>query len=363
MMPDGGKRADAPQPQERYWLTCTEGGTVLEASEALETLCGPVSPGDRLGDVLGAESASDAFIAAVLEDQPTFDCIVNGQRFSGSVCAEEGVYRVTLSPEETAPEPLKPGIADMTSREMNNYLSSALMALREIRAQLVGEGRQSGAVLQQSLFRLTRLSHNLADCAHVESGTAVLHISEEDAVEVCDRLIERIRLHDLHRIELKWKAPPGPVKCRFDRAIVERILLNLIANAVAVQAPGGEIVVTLNAEAESVVFHVADRGPGIPEGSHVFDKYRASEASAPGSIGGAGYGLALARAYAQRHGGQLGYFGRPGGGTVFRLELPRNLDGALTPLSSTAQDYVGGFDRVLLELSPVLDSDEFGSDE
>jgi two-component system sensor histidine kinase KdpD len=117
--------------------------------------------------------------------------------------------------------------------------------------------------------------------------------------------------------------PEGLPLAPFDAALIEQVLINLLANAQR-HAPGQDVALRAWALPGSLHLEVADRGPGIPIDfqERVFDKFfRLPHAGE----GGVGLGLAICRAIMQAHGGTIHAVDRPGGGTVFHLELP--LDG------------------------------------
>ena len=104
---------------------------------------------------------------------------------------------------------------------------------------------------------------------------------------------------------------------------LRRCLANLIDNAC--RYGGGAVDVTLADGAEAVEVRIEDRGPGIPaeERERVFEPYVRLEASRARHTGGAGLGLAIARAIARAHGGEVTLAPREGGGTTASLILPR----------------------------------------
>ena len=104
---------------------------------------------------------------------------------------------------------------------------------------------------------------------------------------------------------------------------LRRCLANLVDNAR--RYGGGAVDVTLIDAAASVEVRIEDRGPGIPaaERERVFEPYVRLEASRARHTGGAGLGLAIARAIARAHGGDVRLEAREGGGTSAILTLPR----------------------------------------
>ncbi|QDU68571.1 sensor histidine kinase [Engelhardtia mirabilis] len=148
-----------------------------------------------------------------------------------------------------------------------------------------------------------------------------------------------------HEIELRsgrWRrsAERAGVDLRFelggglaldgDREAILRAVRNLVANALSVSPVGAAVEVCLRGDAKSVELTVDDRGPGIPatERTRVFEPFYRG-ASAAGKRAGYGLGLALVRAAVDAHRGSVQIEERSGGGTRFRLTLPRA--GGATP--------------------------------
>ena len=112
-----------------------------------------------------------------------------------------------------------------------------------------------------------------------------------------------------------------PVTIAGDRPAIERLVQNLIDNAVK-YAGAAELSVAHAADAARVC--VADRGPGIPDGEldRMFEPFARIDPSRSRSTGGIGLGLAIARSIAQAHGGSIVAANRPGGGLAVTVELP-----------------------------------------
>lgn len=109
-----------------------------------------------------------------------------------------------------------------------------------------------------------------------------------------------------------------------DRRRVERILRNLLVNAVE-HGEGRDVVVTSAADRDAVAVVVRDYGVGLAPGEEhlVFDRFWRADPARARTIGGTGLGLAIALEDARLHGGWLEAWGQPGRGSVFRLTLPR----------------------------------------
>jgi OmpR-family two-component system manganese-sensing sensor histidine kinase len=105
---------------------------------------------------------------------------------------------------------------------------------------------------------------------------------------------------------------------------LERIVANLVENAIRYTKPGGMLDVSCAYDAASVRIAVRDTGVGIPAEyrERIFDRFWRG-GNVRGGDGGSGLGLAIARALARRHGGEIGVTSVPGRGSVFTLTLPR----------------------------------------
>ena len=346
--------------EDSYQLLCTVSGRILMVSGALRLLLGGDPAGRNLNDYFEDELTARIVAAGLSGSALDFRCTMGGRAFSCSAVGVDHSIGITCCPLDDGMRVPGEHTAGLVAREMNSALAAMFLAMRQIRPQLIGEAREGGEVLSQNIFKLLRLSHNIADCALAQKGLLTLHITEEDAVRLCDGLVLRMNEPCRSRgIRLHWECPARPIPCRVDREKTERMLLNLISNAIAAQRGGGDVTLSVEERENTVVFTVADSGPGVTDGAALFQKYRTADPADPGSLGGAGFGLALTASFARLHGGQALYSGGPGGGAVFRLQLPLNTQGSLAPLAAGMQDYAGGVDRVLLELATVLNKESY----
>ena len=109
-----------------------------------------------------------------------------------------------------------------------------------------------------------------------------------------------------------------------DPVRIREVLSNLVANALRHTPAGGSITIGGSATETAVIMTVRDTGPGIDPAllPHVFDRFVKGAGSR-----GSGLGLAIARGLVEGHGGSISVESPVGGGTTFRVELPRTTDG------------------------------------
>jgi two-component system sensor histidine kinase BaeS len=117
-----------------------------------------------------------------------------------------------------------------------------------------------------------------------------------------------------------------------DPDLIDRVIWNLLGNALKFTPSGGEIGIQILKEDGSVALEVVDTGPGIPAEKlrFVFDRFfRIDDARTSGEeTSGTGLGLAIVKAIVELHGGSVSADNRPGGGAVFRVTLAPSDDGA-----------------------------------
>jgi signal transduction histidine kinase len=183
------------------------------------------------------------------------------------------------------------------------------------------------AVVQRAIKRVQALQSLVNDLLDLASGKVEMRASERRRValntlagEVCDRLQARAAAKGL---DLRFEGPAGDVEVVADPADIDRLLTNLVGNAVK-YTPSGNVRVTLSHDADRATLVVADTGIGIPEESvpKLFQEfYRAGNAKALDEAG-TGLGLAIVKDLADRYAGSIGVESKEGAGTTFTVTLP-----------------------------------------
>jgi len=168
--------------------------------------------------------------------------------------------------------------------------------------------------------RLDRLVSNLLEMSRLQSGEVKInmewHVLEEVIGCALGRLDGQLRDHPVS-ISLPSDLP----LVQIDALLLERVVINLLENAMKYTPPGTPVEISGRIEGNELLVAVADKGPGLPSGQEerVFEKFYQV---APGTARGAGLGLTICRSIIESHGGRIWAANRPEGGAVFLFTIP-----------------------------------------
>lgn len=164
--------------------------------------------------------------------------------------------------------------------------------------------------------RLERLVANLLDLSRLEAGAARARRELWTVDDLLARALSELGAEGARvRVAANGDLPPVHV----DAVQVERVLVNLLENALKFSSPSDAVEVDVVTDGRTLSVRVRDHGPGIPES----DRERVFEAfERQGARAGNGLGLAIARGFAEANGGHVHAEGSADGGSVFVLELP-----------------------------------------
>ncbi len=169
--------------------------------------------------------------------------------------------------------------------------------------------------------RLSRLAQELLELAHLELGTVKPTMERFSMVELVHDVIQKLALSAAaHQQRLLPLFAAGPLEVVADIGMMERVITNLLDNAIRHTPPGGEVAVRLASAGDRVRVEVADRGPGIPADLRPL-LFTREAARQPRREGG-GMGLAIVRQILQLHDSDITLGDGPGGGAVFVFLLP-----------------------------------------
>jgi PAS domain S-box-containing protein len=221
---------------------------------------------------------------------------------------------------------LKSEFIATASHELRTPLTSVQMGVHLLLEGAVGElNDQQAEVLaacRDDCDRLERLMRDLLDLSKIEAGEAKPELLPVNASRLITQAAEGMRLQiEAKKLDLHLEIPPDLPEVNVDRAQFERVVDNLVSNALRYTGGGGRIGVSAMQRDHQVAVSISDTGSGIPPNylPHIFDKFvQVPEASTKG----AGLGLAIAKSIVEAHGGQIGVQSEVGRGTTFTITLP-----------------------------------------
>jgi len=218
---------------------------------------------------------------------------------------------------------------------------------------------QNAAILYQSYYRILRLVGNLDEAAKL-GEQELLPVQNGDIVSCVKAIcVQAAAAAAMKEQRLLFTCPEEEHMTAFHAAAMERVLLNLLSNAMKFTPKGGEIRVELRFENGHVMLLVSDTGCGIaPElRETVFDRHLHVERMDAAPYG-LGLGLPICHRLVTAQEGTIEIIHSDGNGTCVKVELPDRLS-ASVQVKDISGDYAGGFNHTLLELSDALPAAAF----
>ena len=212
-----------------------------------------------------------------------------------------------------------------SSHELRTPVTGMHMAFSLLQERLqFAEGSRERDLLEtvdEEMRRLVDLINDLLNFSRYQNGLQKLELAPCDPVELASAAVARFQAQaDERGISLQLDVSEDAPRARLDRLQIERVLDNLIGNALRHCQQGGQVAVRLRRQGERVWFSVEDNGEGIAYSQQVrvFEPF----VQVGSKKGGAGLGLALCKEVVQLHGGNIGVQSRPGVGAQFYFTLP-----------------------------------------
>jgi len=222
-------------------------------------------------------------------------------------------------------EKLRNAILAAVSHDLRTPLAAIAGAASSLASSegRLGEAARRELVLtiHEEAQRMSRLANNLLEMGRLQSRSVALRREWQPLEEVFGSALHQLESSMKDR-EVTIRVAEDLPLVAIDEVLIERVLVNLLENALRYTPPGTPIELVASTGRNGVTIEVLDRGPGLVPGEEglVFDKFFRGEASR--SRHGVGLGLAVARAIVEAHGGRIEAVSRDGGGAVFRFTLP-----------------------------------------
>jgi two-component system, OmpR family, phosphate regulon sensor histidine kinase PhoR len=177
--------------------------------------------------------------------------------------------------------------------------------------------------IDKEVDRMTQMVAELTELSRIETGKADLNMSPVNMNILAKEVITQLNtLAEREQVKITANLKENLPLVTADRERIRQTLVNLIHNAIKFNHPGGKVIISTNADTESVMVSVTDTGTGIAkeEIPHVFERFYKSDKAR--SKGGSGLGLAIAKHTVQVHGGNIQVQSEEGKGSTFTFNLP-----------------------------------------
>jgi two-component system sensor histidine kinase KdpD len=317
---EGSLRSPADLAVAKRVLETGEPMPIVEAEAGAMALALPLNaPVRRRGVLVVRTRERDSVVSP--SERPLLDAVA-----ALTSTAVERLHFVEIAREtqvEIESERLRTSVLSAVSHDLRTPLT-VVVGLADTLARgessLPPEVGRVAAELREQAMRLSRMVENLLDMARLRAGRVKLLKAWQPLEEVVGssvRAVEASFPDAAIRIELADDLP----LLELDGVLVERVLVNLLENAVK-HGAGGPIAIRASKRDRAVEISVEDRGPGLPPGDvdRLFEMFERGEHEAQ-SIG-TGIGLAICKAIVEAHGGTIRADNREGGGARFAISFP-----------------------------------------
>ena len=247
--------------------------------------------------------------------------------FAAYAAAALEQLRLTAEAEKAKPiaeaDRMRTALLTAVSHDLRTPLASAKAAVTSLRSPEVrwtaADRDELLATADESLDRLARLVDNLLDMSRLQAGALSLFPRPAGIDEIVARSLDDLGPRSRSVVV---DIPESLPEVRVDPAILERVVVNVMENALRYSPPGKPPLLTASALGDRVELRVMDRGPGIPEKERdrVFVPFQ--RLGDTDNTTGVGLGLALSRGFTEAMGGTLTAEDTPGGGLTMAMSLP-----------------------------------------
>jgi signal transduction histidine kinase len=215
-----------------------------------------------------------------------------------------------------------------TSHDLRTPLTSIRVVVEALADSVIDDPETVQRYLhaiRSDVHSLNGLIDDLFELAQLDAGGMVFDKVPVALSDLISDVLERMRtLAEQRRVQLDGQVSAQVDPVTIDPPKIERVLTNLIGNAIRYTPEGGRVTIDAQRRDGQVRVSVRDTGEGIADDDlpRVFERFYRGERSRSRSSGGAGLGLAIAKGIVEAHGGSIEVTSRPGEGSIFTFTLP-----------------------------------------
>lgn len=282
---------------------------------AVMPLTAASGPQGVLGIEVGASALGSAQAVEYIETVASVVAVAMERSFLAEKARDTEIKR--------AAEALRSSILAALSHDLRTPLTALVGMAETIALGKVPAERHKAMLdaIRNQALSISQQMTNLLDMAKLSAGQFELSTDWQPIDEVLGATLQQVRNHwpeRAVRLELENDLPPVNI----DAVLIERVLWNLIENAIKYSPEATPIEIHVHRAAEHIAIAVCDRGPGLSlhHRERLFELFQRGQSES--QVPGLGLGLAIARTIVEAHGGDLSANNRPDGGSRFQIGLP-----------------------------------------
>jgi len=252
------------------------------------------------------------------------------------------------------------------SHELKTPLSVLISTLQLLRLIIFSEQTESSNtniqrylnIMKQNCFRLLRLVNNMIDVARIDSGFINLQLGNHNIVsiveDVCMSVADYVKTRNINFV-FDTEIEEMTIACDPDK--IEKIILNILSNAVKFTDQGGLVSVNIYCDNKNITTSVKDTGIGIPQDKleTIFERYKQLDKTLPRNYGGSGIGLSLVKSLVEMHNGKVWVKSAENKGAEFCVSLPIRILEREKPKSEKENGYAqqDRVEKITIEFSDI----------
>lgn len=186
--------------------------------------------------------------------------------------------------------------------------------------------KQFLSVIESEVNRMSDLVTDLLQLSALDMKRTKLDFRKYSVAELIDKTLEKLEITASEKNQSLTRKVTYPGKAVFDYEKIQRVLINIISNAIKYTEPGGEIELSAEKINSDIVFKISDNGMGIPEKdlARIFDRFYRVDKARSRKMGGTGLGLAIAKEIITAHNGEITIESIENKGTEVTILIPLN---------------------------------------
>ena len=242
-----------------------------------------------------------------------------------------------------------------------NVISSTVQLMELKFKELFNENEEKSKgylkTMKQNCYRLIRLTDNLIDATKIDAGYFEIHLGNCNIVSIIEEITLSVAEYVSNKgISLLFDTEMEEKIIACDKEKIERIMLNLISNAIKFTNSGGSISVNIFERKDNVVIAVRDTGIGIPKEKqkYIFERFIQVDKSLTRNREGSGIGLSLVKSLVEMHGGKMFLESDINIGSEFSFELPiKKVPDSEEVFANNKLDANSNIENIKIEFSDI----------